>query len=110
LKKALKELNHNKAPGIDRHSLNIYSACPILLCIILDVFNDAVAKKKNLPETFTLANLKLIFKKGDEGDIKNYRPLSMLKRIISKIIPKEQSFFKNGRNIRDNIITTHMLL
>jgi len=118
-------LNDNKAPGIDRHSLNIYSACPILLCIILDVFNDAVTKKKNLPETFSLANLKLIFKKGDEGDIKNYRPLSMLnscykivakaiasrvKRIISKIIPKEQTGFVNGRNIRDNIMNTAMLI
>src|SRR5262249_7938811 len=74
---------------------------------------------------FMLSKLKIIFKKGDEQDIKNYRPLAMLngsykiiakaiairvKKIITKIIPKEQTGFVNGRNIKDNIMNTLMLI
>ena len=68
--KALSKMKTNKAPGLDGITTEFYKAFwPLLGNLIVHVFN----------ESYELGELSesLIFKKDDQEDISNYRPISL---------------------------------
>ena len=54
--------------------------------IFMDVFNEILTKEQ-LSETQRVNTIRIIYKKGDPTEIKNYRPISLL-NVDLKIITK----------------------
>ena len=55
---------------------------------LAELYNN-IYIKKTMPKTMSTAITKLIYKKGDRADLKNWRPISLLNtdyKILSKII------------------------
>ncbi len=91
LDESLKSCNSNSAPGID--GLNnrfIKKFWNFFRVPLLDYANACVAKGK-LTDNFRTALIRLIPKKGDTTQVKNWRPISLLScfyKIISKAVNK----------------------
>ena len=70
-------MKKNKSPGLDGITTEFYQAFwHILGNILVDVYNDSYRLGK-LSDSQRKAVMSLIFKKGDEDDITNYRPISL---------------------------------
>ena len=85
VKKKLKDLKPDKAPGVD----NIY---PVVLQQLAGILCEPVSRlfrksldTKQVPEDWKNANVTPLFKKGLRGKTENYRPVS-LTCICSKIL------------------------
>lgn len=86
----IKELKNSYSAGIDGITTNIlklsieHNISP-LVCLINRMFEEAV-----FPDVLKIAKIIPVFKKGNQEEIENYRPISLLS-IISKIV--ERSIF-----------------
>ena len=85
--KAIKSLSSNKASPIEdipieilKNSTHIYSKK------LSNIFNESLINGK-LPDTLKRADLTPIFKKGNDNEKENYRPVSMLST-FSKVFEK----------------------
>ena len=75
--KLIKPLNINKAFGSDNISVRVLTICaeeiaPILKILFTQSFNSG-----ELPDDWLTANITPVFKKGDESNSSNYRPISL---------------------------------
>ncbi len=119
LDKALKEANQKSAPGIDGFSYRFitehWHVYPIPL------FDTAVDGLENggLPTSFMTAKIKLIPKKGNISQIRNWRPISLLsnfykiisclinsrlQQITDRVLSRAQKGFTKSRQIQEVII------
>ena len=81
--------NHNEvtAIGIDNLSIKHIKVIKYELAKPLTLITNQVLSSGIFPDKLKIAKVIPIFKKGDDTDINNYRPISLLPA-ISKIIEK----------------------
>jgi len=118
LQKAFQGMVSGKAPGIDGIPVDFYKSfwSPIG-DDLLEVLNTSLARGK-LPQSCRRAVLTLLPKKGDLGDIKCWRPVSLLcsdykllskvltnrlANVMDNVIHPDQTYCVPGRSIFDNI-------
>ena len=89
LDKAIKTSNKRSAPGIDGTSNVMITKIWDLVRVPLHNYATCCFRKGKLTETFRTACIRLIPKKGNTKQIKNWRPISLLScyyKIISRVI------------------------
>ena len=86
---ALRSMNANKAPGPDGLSVEFYAKfwdrLGPYLCRVL----NACYRAGEMCESMKTSNTRVIFKKGDRKNLKNWRPISLLNvdyKICSKVL------------------------
>uniref|UniRef100_A0A670JJJ0 Reverse transcriptase domain-containing protein n=1 Tax=Podarcis muralis TaxID=64176 RepID=A0A670JJJ0_PODMU len=119
VEEAIKELKRGKAPGPDGFTASYYKEMKDILIDPLTKVMNNILKEKDMPGTWREAFIVVIPKQdSDLTQVKNYRPISLLntdykifagilakrlKKILIKIIHKDQEGFLPGRQIRNNI-------
>lgn len=120
INEAIQALGNGKAPGSDGLTTKFYKECKEWIGKdLLRVYQEAIAKG-SLGKEINRGLIKLIPKKGDKTQIKNWRPITLLnvsykimgkvlaKRlepILPKIISPTQTCFVKGRYILENILS-----
>ncbi|GFR70622.1 endonuclease-reverse transcriptase, partial [Elysia marginata] len=118
VRKCLKDMRKNKSPGPDDiTSVVLLIAGEPALDYLTKCFNE-ILKTGKIPTSWEEAKIIVIYKKGDPGDIKNYRPISLLshsyklftrllqtrmERILDENQPREQAGFRKGYSTTDHI-------
>jgi len=115
LEEVISTFKNGKAPGLDGLSIEFYKKT--FGCIkhhLLNFINDTIFGE-HLPRKISTGVIKLLFKKGDPRDLKNYRPITLmnvdlkiitkiftlrLKPILPKIIHSDQ-YAQPGKQIAD---------
>ena len=85
----IRNINPNKATGSDGISGQMLLLCDDSAILPLKIIFRNILLTSIYPDTWKLANVTPIFKKGDKQLIKNYRPISLLPicgKIFEKII------------------------
>uniref|UniRef100_A0A803TUI3 Reverse transcriptase domain-containing protein n=1 Tax=Anolis carolinensis TaxID=28377 RepID=A0A803TUI3_ANOCA len=119
IKKALKMMKGNKAPGPDGYSIAFLKIFQNETLQYLKKVMNEVLQEKKIPESWTQAEIITIPKgKGDNTDIRNFRPISLLnsdykifttilsnrfKEFLKNWIGPEQKGFLPARNSSENI-------
>ena len=113
---AVKSLKNNKSPGEDGIISEFYKKYWHIIGAVFLKMIRYVFEKSTLSNSQGKGILKLLFKKGEREDIKNWRPLTMLntdykviakvisnriKPLLPRIIHTDQKGFVAGRNIMD---------
>ena len=117
----IRNINPNKATGSDGISGQMLLLCDDSAILPLKIIFRNILLTSIYPDTWKLANVNPIFKKGDKQLIKNYRPISILPicgKIFEKIIFNNlYSYFdvnnlitKNQSGFRPGDSTTNQLL
>ena len=78
LKDAFFSLKINKSSGVDDVSFNIIKKCFGVLCEPLSYLFRLSLEKGVFPDDLKIAKVTLIYKAGDNSDVSNYRPISVL--------------------------------
>ena len=115
---AVGKMKHNKSPGLDGITTEFYQAFwPLLGNLLTEVFSESY-ESGFLPDSQRKAVMTLIYKKGNEDDIANYRPISLtnvdyriqafilaqrMQKVMDKIICNDQSAYIKGRYMGTNI-------
>lgn len=119
LNRPLKEWQKNKTPGSDGLSAEFYvcfwKTIGADFCdVVKEIFDG-----KRISESMREGIITLIFKKGDRGDMENWRPITLLnvdykavakivanrlREVLGKIIGPWQTCALPGRRISDNLI------
>ncbi|GBP25976.1 LINE-1 retrotransposable element ORF2 protein [Eumeta japonica] len=123
--KAINSQKLDKAPGSDRVSNELLkSAAPAIAPILTNIFNE-ILMSGCIPTDWMKSTIVLLHKKGEKGDINNYRPISLMSniyKVFSKIIlsriavtldenqPKEQAGFRSKFSTIDHIHVLRQVL
>ena len=78
LKDAFFSLKINKSSGVDDVSFNIMKKCFGVLCEPLTYLFQPSLEKGVFPDDLKIAKVTPIYKTGDNSDVSNYRPISVL--------------------------------
>ena len=116
--KFLNKMKGNKSPGLDGITTEWYQAFwPLVGELLVDVFNEG-HQLGSLSDSQRKAVMSLIFKKGDDDDISNYRPISLtnvdyrilaftlaerIQLVISDITSTDQTTYIKRRYMGTNI-------
>ena len=114
---SMRSMSTNKSPGIDGLSLEFYRQFwPLLADDLLVVYNE-VLQRGILGPTQRTGVVRLIYKKGDRRNLKNWRPITLLTvdykilaktfarrltRVLPSIVHEDQTCGVPGRSIHDN--------
>ena len=115
---ALRSMNANKAPGPDGLSVEFYAKfwdrLGPYLCRVL----NACYRAGEMCESMKTSNTRVIFKKGDRKNLKNWRPISLLNvdykicskvlslrlsKVLKFIVDPDQTCSVPGRRITSNL-------
>lgn len=125
LRKALKQMKNKKAPGEDRITAEMLKMGGITLEHALCVLLNKCISEEKIPKPWQNAEVILIFKKGDNTNIANYRPISLLShlyKLLTKILtnrltnkldfyqPVEQAGFRKEYGTNDHLQTVRTLI
>ena len=118
VQQAIRNLKNGKTAGQDGISVEILKACgDETYNVLTDLFTRCL-KQRNIPTSWKDAKVTILHKKGDQEDLKNYRPISLLSiiyKLLTKIITKrlettldhaqpiKQAWFRKGYSTIDNI-------
>ena len=121
----LGNMSKNKSPGPDGLSVELYSKFWNLLGpILLEVINSCYADS-DLCASMKTSNTRLVFKKGDRKNVKNWQPISLLNvdykicskalslhlsLVLDKIVSPDQTCSVPGRSISSNLVTLRDML
>ena len=121
----LNTMKNRKAPGIDGVNVELIKHSGIICRLrILHLINNCW-KRCQIPDNWTTAIVKNIFKKGERNDCENYRGISLMNtgyKIYAKIINnrimkiadcligEEQSGFRKGRSCIDNVFVIKQII
>uniref|UniRef100_A0A803TIP8 Reverse transcriptase domain-containing protein n=1 Tax=Anolis carolinensis TaxID=28377 RepID=A0A803TIP8_ANOCA len=119
IRKAIKMMKANKAPGPDGFQANFYKVFQEEILPYLQKIMNAALKNSEIPESWTQAEVIAIPKENsDPTDIRNYRPISLLnadykmfttilanrfKEFLKIWIGPDQKGFLPGRNMNENV-------
>lgn len=118
---AIARLGREKSPGPDGLPAEFYQAFKVELAPLLVKVFERIEDEEELPASFRKGIISVLYKKGDEEDIKNYRPITLLNvdykiltkilaerlaKVLPSIIEQDQKLVK-GRYIHEN---TRMML
>jgi hypothetical protein len=121
LDESVKKLNLRSAPGIDGVSNKFISKFWTLFREPLHRYATTCVAKGGLTETFRTAIIRLIPKKGDTTELKNWRPISLLScyykiiskalnarlgKVIGKVTSMAQKAYNPNRYLHEAIINT----
>lgn len=122
---AITQLNKGKTPGPDGFPAEFYiSFHKELSGLMSSVFNEGI-EFNNMYQEFYEGTIKLLYKKGDENEINNWRQVTLmnieykilakvlmnrLETTLDKIINTEQTCAIKGRNMWDNLCTIRELV
>ena len=98
----IRNINPNKATGSDGISGQMLLLCDDSVTLPLKIIFRNILLTSIYPDTWKLANVTPIFKKGDKQSIKNYRPISLLPicgKIFEKIIFNNLYSYLNVNNL-----------
>lgn len=85
--KAIETQKKDKAPGPDNISNELLTDCKNeLVPLLKHIFND-ILHTEEIPAQWTTSTIILLHKKGDKGEINNYRPISLMSN-ITKFLQK----------------------
>ena len=120
IEKAIRRMKNEKSPGKDGLTKEFYSTfMDPLKSELCELFNN-MKLFNSTPDSMKNAIVKLLFKKGDHRQLKNWRPVSLLNvdykilnkvltnrlsNYIGKIVPNEQKCGVKGRKITDAYTT-----
>jgi len=127
IESVIKDSDPNSSPGLDGLSFQFYiKFAKSLIPILKVIFNGLASVEVDIDTSdFFIAKMILLYKKGDNTDIRNYRPLSIincdarlfsailakrLNNILPELISPVQSGFIQGRSTQDVILTTQHLI
>jgi len=116
--KVIKFMKLNKSPGLDGLPVEFYQIFwDEIKYILIDMYNESFIRCK-LPESLSCAVMSLIFKKGDQQLISNYRPISLtntdyriiafvlaqrMQGVIGSSVSPDQSAYIHDRFIGTNV-------
>uniref|UniRef100_A0A803TS93 Reverse transcriptase domain-containing protein n=1 Tax=Anolis carolinensis TaxID=28377 RepID=A0A803TS93_ANOCA len=119
IKKMIKSLKGNKAPGPDGFSAGYYKAFQNEISVQLKTIMNQILQGQETPESWRMADIITIPKENsDTSEVKNYRPISLLnldykiftgilanrfKKFLNSWISEEQTSFLPGRKMGNNI-------
>ncbi|CAG4989725.1 unnamed protein product [Colias eurytheme] len=123
--RAINTQKMDKTPGADQITNELLkSTTSVIAPILTDIFNNII-DSEIIPADWTKSTITLLHKKGDKGDIGNYRPISLMSnvyKVFSKIIlsritatldanqPKEQAGFRSKYSTIDHIHVLRQVL
>ena len=115
---ALDKMSLNKSPGSDGLTVEFYRVFwEDIKLRVIGPFNEAFSEKE-LAETQNYSIIKLLFKKNNREELKNYRPIkianidfkllanvlaSRLHTVIGKLVSPEQTAYIRGQYIGENV-------
>ena len=115
---ALRLSNRNKTPGSDGLTVEFYSVFWSLLGpLLVDMFNESLAHRE-LCDSMKSSVTRLVHKKDDRRNLKNWRPISLLnvdykicskalslrlKKVLGSIVDPDQTCSVPGRSISSNL-------
>ncbi|GFO50552.1 RNA-directed DNA polymerase (reverse transcriptase) domain containing protein [Plakobranchus ocellatus] len=109
-RQSLLAMSKKKAPGPDDITSDILLLRDEPVLKYLTSCSNGILKSRKIPACWEEAKI-IIYKKGDPGDIKNYRPISLLslsyklftrllqkrmERILDENQPRDQAGFRKG--------------
>ncbi|CAH2104643.1 unnamed protein product [Euphydryas editha] len=98
----IKNLNINKAPGKDGiRAIDLKRLCKNITSTIANLINQSIINQKH-PASLKIGIVRPIYKKGNQNEYENYRPITILPvidKIVEKYICKEINNFYNKNNI-----------
>ena len=101
---AMKRLKTNQSPGYDNiHPLFVKNCMHYLVSPLKLLFNQSMIQGK-LPDIWKVGLIIPIFKKGENKNIKNYRPISILScfpKLLDHLIYNILSLFINNKIISE---------
>ena len=111
-------MKKNKSPGLDGISIEFYKKFwPLIGNLLVKVFNNSY-ENGILTESQRVSVFTLIFKKGDDSDLSNYRPISLtnvdyrimafvlaarLQCVLDSLISHDQTAYIKNRYMGYNI-------
>ena len=98
----VRNLNPNKASGSDGISGQMLILCDDTLTVPLKMIFENILVTSLYPDSWKLANVTPIFKKGDKQSSNNYRPISLLPicgKMLEKIIFNNLYSYLNANNL-----------
>ena len=110
LKDAFFSLKINKSSGVDDVSSNIIKKYFGVLCEPLIYLFQLSLEKGVVPDDLKIAKVTLIYKAGDNSDISNYRPISVLPyffKILKRLMYNcSKDFMRNSSVFKADISPT----
>ncbi|CAI5481024.1 unnamed protein product [Closterium sp. Yama58-4] len=118
VRKAVRELAPGKSPGADGLPKELFDYHWDLLGPILMDLVRRFTRGEDLPQNITTAVTIQLHKKGDKGDLGNYRPITLLstvykivakvmasrlKKVLHEVISEDQYGFIPGRQLADAV-------
>ena len=119
--RAVKDLLLNKVPDPDGLTVEFYKCFwDVLGPKLVEVVNTCFGEEE-LTESMKKSVTRILFKKGDRKDLKNWRPISLLNvdykspilplsQVLDTIIDPDQTFSIPGRTISSNLHTLRDIL
>ena len=120
IKYALQKMKNEKSPGEDQITSEMLKTEGKVLKEAVGILLNKCLTEGRIPESWNNAEIVLIYKKGDNTNLENYRPISLLShlyklftRIITNRItakldsyqPPEQAGFRKGYSTIDHLQT-----
>lgn len=122
---ALTQMKNRKSPGEDKIRCEMLKMGGAVVEKSLQILLNKCLQDGNIPDAWQNAEVILLFKKGDNTNIENYRPISLLShlyKLLTKIItnrltnkldayqPVEQAGFRKGFSTIDHLQSIRTLI
>ena len=104
VRKLLKNINSNKAPGPDGMHGKILKNCAEGICYPLSLIFKTSYNTGLIPNEWKLANVVPVFKKGSKTSVENYRPISLtcLVMKIFETLVRDELMLRCNHLLNDN--------